>query len=471
MPALNAAALRGLQRFGLGLCARDIDQIGDPRATLLHEAERREAPLVKAPGLETSTETARKALAYVKQRELKKREMVRAAAAGSAAADAEPRMAPAADQTNGSYPQRVYCNEVVARFGAAQARLGGYGERLVQFWSNHFCVSGIKANFVLALAGPFEREVIRPHVFGRFEDMLLAVETHPAMLYYLDNERSVGPNSPGGKRIGHGLNENLAREILELHTLGAQGGYTQADVEALARIITGWTFSRGESPGVEAGGFFFNANLHEPGPQTLLGRVYSDDGVAQGKRALLDLAHHPSTAEHIALKLARWFVADEPPPALVALLAQTFRKTDGDLGAVSAALISSDAAWTAPAVKLRTPQEFIVAATRALGRTFDYEQIGIALRGMGQPLWQPRGPNGYPSDVADLMTPNALQARLDAAAQWAHQASGGVDDPREWTGRMLGALASDETRSAVAQAESPQQAIALMLMSPEFQRR
>ncbi len=484
MPALDAAALRGLQRFGLGLRPGDIDHIGDARATLLWEAERREAPLVTAQGLQTSVETARKCLAYQKQTEIEKREE-RKSRESSAKADTETapaavsndesRMESAAEPPQArsqkvSLPQQIYCDEVVARFDAARTKLGGYGERLAQFWSNHFCISGIKAHFVLGLAGPFEREAIRAHVFGRFEDMLLAVETHPAMLYYLDNVRSVGPNSPGGERLARGLNENLAREILELHTLGAQGGYTQADVTTFARILTGWTFSRGDSEGGDAGDFFFNAKMHEPGPQTLLGRVYADGGVAQGRQALLDIAHHPSTAKHIALKLACWFVADTPPPALVTLLAQTFRKTGGDLAAVSAALITSNAAWTAPSVKLRTPQEFVTAASRALGRTFNYEQIGVPLRAMGQPLWQPRGPNGFPGDVASLTPPNALQARLDIAAQWALQPSS-VGDPREWTERTLGALLSNETRRAVAQAESPQQAIALTLMSPEFQRR
>ena len=453
--------MRGLRRFGLGLRIGDLDRIGDPRAVLLGEAERREVPLVRTPGLGTSAETARRFFAYSKEVVAQKK---RAAGAMPMEADG----AKAAAKT--PYPQRVYADEVVARFDAARAPLGGFGERLAQFWSNHFCVSGIKGRFVLALAGPFEREVIRPHVFGRFEDMLVAVETHPAMLYYLDNQRSVGPNSPGGKRRGRGLNENLAREILELHTLGADGGYGQADVTAFAAVLTGWAFSRSERVDDEAGTFAFNRNLHEPGPKSLLGRTYPDDGVEQGRRVLHDLARHPSTAVHVARKLAHWFVADAPPDDLVAHLAQVFRRTDGDLGAVSAALISSDAAWTAPATKMRTPQEFVTAATRAIGRPFTFGQIGVALRAMGQPLWQPRGPNGHPADVAALTPPNLLQARLDVAAQWARLATP-VDDPRDWSERVLGPVISEETRRAVAQAESQQQAIALALMSPEFQRR
>lgn len=484
MAEADAVAMRGLHRFGLGLRVGDLDHVRDGRELLLLEAERRQAPLVTTPGLTTSLETAKKFFVYQAERTAERRRRfpktgTPADATNASAVMPQPQALPTPSPAQKpaapgpaavSYPQQTYSNEVVARFEAARARPGGYGERLAQFWSNHFCISGIKGHFVLSLSGPFEREAIRPHVFGRFDDMLLAVETHPAMLYYLDNQRSIGPHSRGGLRRGRGLNENLAREILELHTLGAQGGYTQGDVTTLARILTGWSFSSSDHPGAPAGGFFFNANLHEPGPQTLLGRVYADDGAAQGRRALLDIAHHPSTADHIARKLAIWFVADEPPPELVALLAQTFRKTDGDLGAVSAALISSDLAWRAPAVKMRTPQEFVVAGTRALGRDFTYSQIGVALRAMGQPLWQPRSPNGFPSAAAALTTPSALQARLDIAAQWARHANG-LDDPRDWTREILGDLASNETRQAVAQAESRQQAVALMLMSPEFQRR
>lgn len=300
--------------------------------------------------------------------------------------------------------------------------------------------------------------------------MLVAVETHPAMLAFLDNQQSIGPNSRGGQRRGRGLNENLAREILELHTLGVDGGYSQADVTALAAMITGWTFVGRRGRQGEPGDFLFNANLHEPGAHTLLGRAYADDGFAQGRRALGDLARHPATARHVATKLARWFVADEPPAKLVAALAETFRKTGGDLAAVSAALISSNEAWSAPATKLRTPFEFVVAAWRALGRQPDFGPMERALLAMGQPLWRPPGPNGFTSDARMLAAPDALRARIDFAAVWARQAGGGVD-PRALVETALGPLASLQTRQAAGRAESRPEAIALLLMSPEFQRR
>ena len=251
--------------------------------------------------------------------------------------------------------QRQLRADALARFQRAARAEVGFAERLVHFWSNHFCISAAKGPLVRVAAGCFEREAIRPHVLGRFGAMLQAVESHPAMLAYLDNALSFGPNSPAGRNRNRGLNENLAREILELHTLGVDGGYTQADVTALARIITGWTFSGREGRLGEPGTFVFFPNGHEPGDHTLLGKAYAAGGVKQGEAALADLARRPATARHIAGKLARHFVADEPPPSLVDRLAKVFRETDGDLKAVAIALVDSDEAWTTPLAKMRTP--------------------------------------------------------------------------------------------------------------------
>src|SRR5205085_2145207 len=237
-------------------------------------------------------------------------------------------------------------------------------------------------------AGSFEREAIRPHVLGRFGDMLKAVEQHPAMLFFLDNQESLGPDSRAGQNRKRGLNENLAREIMELHTLGVGGGYTQEDVTSLARIITGWSFAGRNSRNAAPGSFVFNANAHQPGPQTLLGKVYEDHGLAQGEAALADIARHPSTAKFIATKLARHFVADDPPPAMVARLESVFRKTDGDLRALATALVDSDEAWQAPLTKLRSPYEFLVAAGRLLAQIPDDPAPYLGrLNLLGQPLW------------------------------------------------------------------------------------
>ena len=234
--------------------------------------------------------------------------------------------------------QKTYRAEALARLQRAMIADCGFTERLVTFWSNHFCISASKGELARIWAGSFEREAIRPHVLGRFGDMLKAVEQHPAMLFFLDNQQSLGPDSRAGQNRKRGLNENLAREIMELHTLGVGGGYTQDDVTSLARIITGWTFAGRQGQLGTPGTFVFNANAHQPGAQPLLGKTYADAGVAQGEAALADIARHPSTAKFIATKFARHFVADEPPPALVTRLQEVFRKSDGDLRALATTL-------------------------------------------------------------------------------------------------------------------------------------
>jgi uncharacterized protein (DUF1800 family) len=378
---------------------------------------------------------------------------------------------PAKAQNEPALPYKTYRDEVLARVVLEMEPDGGIGERLVQFWSNHFCIGATKSNMTRIMAGAYEREAIRPHVFGRFEDMLVAAESHPAMLDFLDNRLSIGPGSPAGKRRGRGLNENLAREILELHTLGVSGGYGQIDVTNLARIITGWTVVGREGGLGAPGSFAFNAGLHEPGTPPLLGKPYGQPGQEKGLAAFSDLARHPATADFVAIKLVRHFVADNPPPALARDIATVFRRTDGDLKAVSRALLESSEAWDAEPTKIRTPQEFLIAAFRALGRKPDGGQIIGPLGVMGQPLWQPSGPNGYPDTNDAWASAEGLKTRIDVAANWGRQAAGSVPDPRALAEEVLGPQISAETRQAVARAESKPQALAILLMSPEFQRR
>ena len=231
--------------------------------------------------------------------------------------------------------RRQQLAEFAARYRHAADTDAPFVERLTQFWSNHFAVSIDKGNARL-YAGSMEREAIRPHVLGRFQDMLLAVESHPAMLRYLDNAASIGDDSRAAMRaqkLGRekrGLNENLAREILELHTLGVDGGYRQDDVIELARAITGWS-TPGPRDEDAAQPFVFRANAHEPGARRVLGRQYAEGGQEQGRAVLADLARHPATAHHLSFKLARHFVADQPPPALVERMAQAYLREDGDL--------------------------------------------------------------------------------------------------------------------------------------------
>jgi uncharacterized protein (DUF1800 family) len=367
--------------------------------------------------------------------------------------------------------QKTFRAEALARLQRATIADCGFTERLVVFWSNHFCISANKGGLARMWAGSFEREAIRPHVLGRFADMLKAVEQHPAMLFFLDNQQSLGPASRAGENRKRGLNENLAREIMELHTLGVGGGYSQEDVTSLARIITGWTFAGRQGKLGTPGSFVFNANAHEPGPQRLLGKVYEDDGVAQGEAALADIARHPSTAAFIATKFAQHFTSDDPPPALVTRLQEVFRKTDGDLKALAVALLDSDEAWQAPLSKMRSPYEYLVATGRLLARIPDEPSRylgGLAL--LGQPLWSPAGPNGFPDTNAAWAAPEGMKLRLDIAAQVASRLGDNID-PRELLEVVAADAASPDTRRTVERAESRQQALALLLMSPEFQRR
>jgi len=367
--------------------------------------------------------------------------------------------------------QKTYRAEALARIQRATLADCGIVERLVAFWSNHFCISASKGQPARIWAGAFEREAIRPHVLGHFGDMLKAVEQHPAMLFFLDNQQSIGPNSKAGQRSKRGLNENLAREIMELHTLGVGSGYTQADVTTLARILTGWTYAGRAGRLGEPGSFVFNVNAHEPGTQTLLGRSYPETGLAQGEAALGDIARHPATAKFIATKFARHFVADDPPPALVVRLNDVFRKTDGDLKALALALVDSDEAWQAPMTKIRSPYEYLIAIGRLMARI--PEDPGRYLNGLnilGQPLWTPAGPNGFADTNAAWAAPEEMKLRLDIAAQVASRIGDSLD-ARDLLDIAMSDAASQDTRQTIARAETRQQAFALLLMSPEFQRR
>jgi uncharacterized protein (DUF1800 family) len=367
--------------------------------------------------------------------------------------------------------QAVYKAEATARLRRAVESRAGFAERLVAFWSNHFCISAAKSQFGRITVGAFEREVIRPHVLGRFSDMLFAVESHPAMLHYLDNTQSIGPQSKIGLKSKRGLNENLAREIMELHTLGVGGGYTQDDVTSLARVLTGWTSVGAPGKEGEAGTFFFNADAHEPGAQTLLGKVSPQEGMQQGEAVLVDLARRPATAHFIATKFARHFISDQPSDVLVHHLADVFQQTDGDLKALTLALIDSEDAWNAPLSKMRSPYEFLIAVHRATDHVpEDAGQILGPLNTMGMPLWTPPGPNGFADTVSAWASPEGMKLRLDLVAQYAAKLRD-PPNPSDLLDALCGGAASAETRQAVAHAESRQQGLALLLMSPEMQRR
>lgn len=370
-----------------------------------------------------------------------------------------------------------YVAAVAARTGVALGSAAPFAERLVHFWANHFAVS-IDKIAVVGLAGDLEFTAIRPHVMGSFRAMLSAVERHPAMLLYLDQAQSVGPDSPLGSRAAQrgrerGLNENLAREILELHTLGVRSGYGQADVTELARALTGWTVGglarqpilRGPGPG-----FWFAAPIHQPGARTILGKRYSQSGEAQAQAVLDDLAVHPATARHIATKLARHFAADDPPPALVARLEAAFLKTGGDLPSLYRVLIAAPEVWSGPA-KFRTPWEWSLAALRATGvKALPGATAAGAFQQLGQPIWRPGSPAGYDDIAASWAGPDALYRRVEVAQRIAKRTAPAIDARRLAAQLFPGAL-SPATADALARAESGEQALALLLVSPEMLRR
>ena len=472
------AAMTAFNRFGLGAKPGDLGlAASDPRGFLLEEIRAQGAGLIPAEGLSSTPRALQ--MFFTEQQQLR---LAREAAAAMAAplamasGNASPTdgAKPAEAKPNPREPtaeQRLFRAEAMARFNAQLKAGAGLVERLVAFWSNHFAVSVAKGQALRATAGAFEREAIRPRVLGKFSDLLIAVESHPAMIFYLDNQRSIGPGSNAGRFDGKGLNENLAREILELHTLGVDGGYAQPDVTALARIITGWSFAEAGSETGEPGAFLFKANWHEPGVHNLLGKNYPQAGRAQGEAALRDLARHPSTAHHIATKLARHFVADAPPPDLVEALTKAFRDSDGDLAVVTAALVTHDRAWSAPPTKIRDPNEFVIAALRATAfAPNDPGQILGAMNSLGMPLWQPAGPNGYADTTAAWASPEQMKLRLDVSWQMAQRARD-YGAPLGVLDTVCGLAASRETRDALSHAESRPQALALLFMSPEFQRR
>ena len=472
----KAQAALALHRFGVGPRAGSIAAIAsDPRGALLAELDRPGAGRISDADLLTSGVAARVAFAY-QQAQRAARQAERAAqpatAPGSGGApemkDQTPPASAPRPNPGPSVPQQIYLAEAKARIHAALAADVGFVERLVWFWSNHFCVSADKGN-VRQICGAYEREVIRANVLGRFGDMLLAAESHPAMLIYLDNARSIGPDSMAGLRQKRGLNENLAREILELHTLGVRTVYTQEDVTRFANVITGWTVVPFRQDALRGGEFDFNPRMHQPGAQTVIGKSYSDGGLEQGRAVLATLARHPATAKHVATKLARHFVADEPPPALVDRLAKRFLATQGDLKEVGKALVAAPESWEAPRAKLKRPGEWVVAALRALGVT--PAEIGPVMQAhnlLGEPLWRPSAPKGFADESAPWL--DGLAQRLDIANQFARRL-GAEADPRDVFEEALAPLASDETRQAITRAESRPQALALLFMAPEFQRR
>lgn len=353
-----------------------------------------------------------------------------------------------------------------------------FAERMVMFWSNHFTVSRTRG-FIGPAIPAYENEAIRPHILGQFEDMLLSVVQHPCMLIYLDNISSIGPNSRQGKRRKRDLNENLAREVLELHTMGAQGGYTQSDVTNFAKVLTGWTVSRKRKNAkrqlAPPGKFIFNDRIHEPGAQVLLGQSFKQNGERQGIQALKAIARHPSTARFIATKLVRHFVSDNPPAHAVSYIAQVFTQTNGNLADVSRALIDLDEAWETAGNKVKSPEELVISTLRALrdsgpvtlpARRFLFP----ALKTMGQEVFHAPSPAGWPDEVSKWIAPEALMHRIEWVRAISNRSETSIR-PLDVLANTIAPFTAEDVRILIEGAPSREDGLALIFSSPAFQRR
>jgi uncharacterized protein (DUF1800 family) len=450
-------------RFGLG--EPDLSVVGaDAQGWLL--AQIGAADPQRGDALPSAAEGLRRHDAYLRR--------VRAAAGNDAKPDERP-----VEQQFADHFRELVQADLAARLVTASTTQRPFAERIALFWANHFTVSMAKGA-ARGLVGAFEREAIRPHIGGHFEQLLGASTRHATMLRYLDNALSAGPHSRLVARLARrqgddgaapritGLNENLAREVLELHTLGVDGGYTQADVTAFAAVLTGWRAPR-LPRGDEAS--FFDASWHEPGPKTVLGKRYGEgpDALAE---VLHDLAHHRATARFIATKLARHFVADEPPQALVDRLARSFFDSGGHLPTVYAELVRAPEAWQPQAAKLKTPEEFVVSTARLLraGEAIVARGRDGGIGLMGQRVQAAPSPAGWPDRADEWLGPDAVWKRLEWATRVADRVGRQVD-ARALATRALGPWLSDASRTQIERAADGPQAMALLLMAPEFQRR
>jgi uncharacterized protein (DUF1800 family) len=477
-------------RFGLGARPGDLAAAGDPRAWLMAQIKGA-VPLAGNTPLAASDQIFTELLsARDKFQEMKREAAAQSSTDTRSSTDLKAATSAAFNPVRDAYLPH-YRAQVLARAQSAALTTRPFAERLVHFWTNHFAVSADKGA-VFGVAGTLENEAIRPHVDGRFVDLLTAVEQHPAMIAFLDNQYSVGKDSDlallAARRAGaarqrvdtpdkpkreFGINENLAREILELHTLGVNGGYTQNDVTTFAQIITGWSIGggKGRLAGGIPGRFYFRDNLHQPGAKTFMGKTYTESGQRQGEAVLAHLARHPATARFIAAKLVRHFVADEPPPAAVERVERAFLKGGGDLPAVYAALIEAPEAWEPDMRKFKTPEDFVFSTLRALNVSpRQPEEVVRSFDLLGQRQYTPGSPAGWPDTAKSWDGSDALMHRVLWASRVAGRYEQGVD-PVDLAASSLGAYARPETVTALRRASSPSQALALLLMSPEFQRR
>lgn len=476
-PSTSAAV--AAHRFGLGEAS--LGAIGrDPRGWLL--AQLGPAEPQRGDNLASGVEGLKRFALYVqqtRQARLQPAANHNRAAAMTAMAAAGMRTT---EQQFGEHFRSIVQADVRSRLSTAALTSRPFNERLALFWANHFTVSTAKAS-ARGIVGAFEREAIRPHIAGSFAALLRAAVSHAGMLRYLDNDNSAGPDSlvvrrqarrpaDAGPRIS-GLNENLAREVLELHTLGVNGGYSQSDVTEFARVLTGWRVPLRELINAPEGSptSRFEPAWHQPGSKTVLGKTYAEGPEALGA-VLHDLALHPATARFVATKLARHFVADDPPPALVARLEQVFSRSGGDLSQVCRTLVEAPEAWPPQPAKLKTPEEFVIASARLLrlGEQAFARAPDAGIGQLGQRVQAAPSPAGWPDRSEEWLGPDAVWKRVEWATRVAERV-GRQTDARALARASLGPLLHDDTARQIDRAADGPQALALLLLAPEFQRR
>ncbi len=494
-----------LNRLGFGAAPGDIDRVRRIGLAAYIEqqlhparlADERIAPLIASLQTIHRTPAELAQLYYVPAMMARQAQQKQGTAQEPGMVSQEPAARPLTDVQRGDRMMLIeLAQQKILRAAYSERQLE---EVLVDFWFNHFNVFAGKGPTRWYVA-EFERVAIRPHVFGSFRDMLQAVAESPAMLFYLDNWQSAAPQAPSMPRPGRsnapgaqnrrarGLNENYARELMELHTLGVDGGYTQHDVQEVARAFTGWTIAGPR----QGGSFLFSAQMHDEGEKVVLGRtIKAGGGKKDGEQVLDILATHPSTARHIALKLARRFVTDNPPPAVVDRAAQRFSETRGNLREVVRSIVTSPEFFgpTAYRAKIKTPFEFVISAVRAsgldmtAGTAINVQPFVQVLRELGMPLYMCQPPSGFPDKAQAWVNTGALLSRMNFAVGLA---SGRVRGVRSIStrdtiplpvshhaivSRVMADDVSESTRATVAKATSAAQAVALLLGSPEFQKR
>ncbi len=480
-------------RFGLGARPDDVRQ-ADLRRALIDQFSRYEVKPPAFASAPTRAKVANTLAEYVEQTRAYREQVAGKAdrattmaidETGTPTGESVQQALKASRKYAGETARAEYIALVGARANAALQTPAPFVERMVHFWANHFAVSIDKLP-VIGMGGLLEVEAIRPHVLGRFRDMLFAVETHPAMLLYLDQAQSIGPNSRIGQVVAArgrrkvGLNENLAREIMELHTLGVRNGYTQEDITEFARAMTGWTvagitrgpMARFAGANGAPGAFVFAAPLHEPGERMIMSRRYAEGGEGQARAVLSDMASNPATAKHIATKLARHFTGDSPPAALVDRLTASFLTTGGDLPTLYRLLIEAPEVTAPRTAKFKTPWDWSISALRAVGtREVQGQAVAGLLNQLGQPVWKPGSPAGFDDMDVSWAGPDALMRRVEAASRIATRVGGAAFDMRTLAANVLPGGGSAATLSVIGRAESPVEGLSLLLVSPEFMRR